>query len=302
MPQKFFFDLGVWNKMLTLDAEFKKRDEILSVKKVSEIFEIGHTTARTWHWALNNRHIIQARHSEETVAENERVIVLTDIHVPYHDKLAVEAALFYAEQFQPTTVVLLGDVIDFYKISRFIKKPKSHDVDVEISATRKFLEDLRNRFPEARIIYKQGNHEERLEKYIISNAVELYSLINTLLHKELSFKELNIEYREAFFKLGKLWFLHGHEKPAGGDPEYVTNVMFKYVLDHFIVGHFHRSQEKIYRRIDGSTFWGGALGYLAGPMEYAPLNKWNQGLAAITFGRNGTFRAELRTIQDGEIY
>ncbi len=302
MTVKYPFDLGVWNQLLRMEQEFKKRDEVFSVNKVSDCFKVGRTTAVRWHWALNNRQVIRARHSEVRVNEGERVIIINDIHIPYHDELAVETALSYAESFKPDTIVLNGDVLDFYKISRFIKKPKNHDVDIELAATLVFLQDLRKRFPLARIIYKQGNHEERLERYIIANAVELYSLISNLMIEKLQFKELNIEYKEEFFQLGKLWILHGHEKPAGGDPEYVTNVIFKYVLDSFIVGHFHRSQVKIYRRISGDSFWGGALGYLAGAMEYAPLNKWNQGVASVIFGKNGTFKPTLKTIQDGVLY
>lgn len=301
-PKKHPFDLGVWNKLLMLETQFKKLGEPLSISRLMDAMQIKKNVAERWMFCLQHKHIIQAKYSEETISEGDRVLIITDIHVPYHDKIAVEAALAYGDRLQPTIIVINGDLIDFYKISRFLKNPKNHDVSYELAETRKFLTELRHRFPNARIIYKEGNHEMRLEHYIIGNASEIYNLVDDLLANKLGFSTLNIEYKPTFFKLGKLWFLHGHEKPAGGDPEYVTNVIFKYVLDHFIVGHFHRTQEKIYRRIDGTTFWGGALGYLAGPMEYAPINKWNQGVAGIYFGRNGNFKPELQVIQDGELY
>lgn len=293
---------STWNKLQLLESEFERRGEQLTRTLIAEAFNISDPMSRCWRWALTNKEVIRAKPLQLLIAEAERVLVLNDIHIPYHDPIAVEAALAYGERLNPTIVLLNGDVIDFYQISRYIKRPTHHNVETEIQQTRTFLEDLRLRFPDARILYKQGNHEQRLEHYIITSAREIYTLIGDLLANKLDFARLGIEYHEDIFQLGKLWILHGHEKPNGGDPEYVTNVIFKYVLDHFIVGHFHRTQEKIFRRINGDTFWGGALGYLAGPMDYAPLNKWNQGVGALVFKTDGSFKATLKTIQDGEIY
>jgi len=78
--------------------------------------------------------------------------------------------------------------------------------------------------------------------------------------------------------------------------------MFKYTIDHTIFGHHHRTQEKIFKRVDESTLWVGANGCLCGKLEYAPLNNWNHGFATIDYGNNGTFRAHLHKIQDGTIY
>lgn len=143
----------------------------------------------------------------------------------------------------------------------------------------------------------------RLDRYLMSQASEIYDLVNDLIETKLGFKELGIEYITEPFKIGKLNHLHGHEKGKGmNNPEYITNVVFNFVLDHFICGHFHRSQEKIFKRIDKSIFLGTSVGYLAGDMEYAQLNKWNQGFATVIYGDRGRFKAQNHKIFNGEVY
>jgi metallophosphoesterase superfamily enzyme len=291
----------LWNRALTLDREFQSRGEEISRGKLQDALQISQAESQNIIFALNNKDIIRSE-PEQLIAENEKAVVLCDIHIPFQDNLCVQSIMEYCLQNKIDTFILNGDVIDFYKISRFIKNPTKKSVSNEIEETRKFLTELRYNFPQSRIIFKQGNHELRMEHYIMSNASEIYDLISDLLPIKLNFKELNIEYIMEPFSIGKLWVLHGHEKPAGGNPEWVCNVMWQYVYDHFCVGHFHRTQEKTFKSISGQTFNTNAIGYCAGKMDYAILNKWNQGFMRVDFSVNGIFRTSNLKIQDGEIY
>jgi len=73
-------------------------------------------------------------------------------------------------------------------------------------------------------------------------------------------------------------------------------------LDSYLVGHFHRRQMKTFKAIDGMVYWTAAVGYLAGPLDWAPLNRWDQGCAIIRYDQNGEFRAEVKTILNGQVY
>jgi len=294
---------SLWSRVLQVDGEFTRRGEHLSRRKLKEVFKICEYDARFLHEALQHRDVISLKTDTTFAVPGEVELVLSDIHIPFQDKLALEAVLAYAEKLNPSIITLLGDTIDFYKISRFVKNPLQKSVSAEVKMCRQFLTELRQRFPKARIILYRGNHEERLDHYIMAHAGEIYDLIEGLLENALGLRELNIEYKTEPFKVGKLNHLHGHEKGGGMyNPEYVTNVVFNFVLDSFICGHFHRSQDKVFRRIDKSIFLGLATGYLAGDMEYARLNKWNQGFAMIEYGERGKFRARGFRVMDGEIF
>ena len=273
----------------------------MSRGKLQDALQLSQAEAQHIIFALDNKDIIR---SEPDVLEvgNEKALVIADIHIPFQDDLCLSSIMEYATQNRVDTFILDGDVIDFYKISRFVKNPSKKSVASEIAETKKFLSDLRQNFPEARIIYKQGNHELRLEHYIMSNASEIYDLVSDLLPVRLNFSGLNIEYITDPFRIGKLWVLHGHEKPAGGNPEWVCNVMWQFVYDHFVVGHFHRTQEKIFKTIAGDTFCTNAVGYCAGKMDYAILNKWNHGFCQVDFMSDGRFRTHNYKIENGVIY
>jgi len=296
-------DRETWDSLLLLEKEFARRDQGFGRKMIAETLGCSSGMARLYEFALHNRQIIKTEKDRGGASySGQRVFLFSDVHIPFHDQVALDAALSHADEYRPDTIVILGDLLDFYRCSRFTKKTGGHDMKGELLMGRAFLTDLRARFPTAEIIWLEGNHESHLERYVLENAAEIANLVDDLLINKLNLVELKIDYRRSFFQIGKLYYLHGHEKPGGGTAEYVTNVMFKYVLDHCIFGHVHRSQEKIFKRIDGTTLWVGANGCLCGPLEYAPLNNWNQGFATITYGSNGTFRAKLWKIQDGEIF
>jgi len=68
--------------------------------------------------------------SDETAFEpfvfkgHKRVLILSDIHVPYHSIDAITAAIQYAKKSKPDALLLNGDTIDCHRLSRFIKDPK----------------------------------------------------------------------------------------------------------------------------------------------------------------------------------
>lgn len=291
-----------WGNLLLLEKEFKRRGENLSRENLMKLLHVPLNRARTYQFALENRDVIAFNPMNVEVYEDRTELILSDLHIPFHDEIAIEAALNYADGFRITDITLLGDFIDFYKISRFTKDPTERSVSEELAIGKAFLTMLTKRFPNAKIRYKMGNHEARLAVYIMSQAKEIYDLVDNLLETRLGLKELGIELITEPFRVGKLWHLHGHEKTGGSyNPEYATNVIWNYVFDHFIAGHFHRGQEKIYKRIDDHIFYGGIVGYLAKELDYAMLNKWTKGFAIVNYASDGMFRVRLHNIFNGQV-
>jgi len=275
-------------------------------KQLASILGIGEDLARKILFALRNLSIIKA---EDQLMTPENVnlteLVMADLHIPYHDVNAIETMYGYLDvnKINPDIIVILGDLIDFYQVSAFSKDPTKMSVKEEIDIAREFLVNLRYRYPDAKIIYYEGNHEQRLNRYLMDNAGELYELVQGLLEDKLQLDDLDIEYKTDPFRIGKLWHLHGHERAGrSGNPEYITNVMWKFVHDNFIVGHYHRSQEKVFKSIDGTLYWGGVVGHLATTLEYAKLNNWTQGFAIVKYDSSGNFVADLKTVHGGQVF
>ena len=293
----------IWQKACLVFAKSTQLGQPISRTQLSKLLGISDRMAGNILWSLRNRELIGTNaHQIDTNGDVE--LAIGDLHIPFQDDIAIDACLRYADQHNPTIISIMGDMLDFYQISTFSKNPlRSKRLFQEIEQGKAFLTTLRERYPNARIIYYEGNHEARLTKYILDKAPQLAELLTGFLPDKLGLGALNIEYHSVPFRIGRLWHLHGHEKGAGSyNPEYITNVLMQYIYDHFITFHYHRSQEKLYKRL-GDRYWKAAsIGHLAGQMDYSIMNKWQQGFAIIRYQQDGEFSIDSRTIINGQVY
>lgn len=303
MSEYYRLDTELWRRANMLYNKARDKGEQLGRRKLAELLSISEGLARELLFAIVNRDVLHIDVREHLIDQAQTELIISDLHIPYHDVSAISAVFDYldSEHIKPDIITILGDLIDFYQISAFHKDPTRKNVKIELDEAAQFLTWLRNEYPDAKIYYYQGNHEERLNRYIVRNAKEIYELVDNLIEDKLDLKLLNIEYITEPFKIGKLWHLHGHERPSNTNPEYITNVMWKYIHDNFIVGHYHRNQEKVFKNIGGQLFWGGAVGHLATVLDYAILNNWNQGFCVVQYDSKGNFKANLRTINEGQV-
>jgi len=86
------------------------------------------------------------------------ILLISDLHIPYHDIDAITIALEYGVENKVNTIVILGDLIDNHQVSRFEKDPHKRSVKQEFDATKEFLRILRKIFPSAEIYWLKGNH------------------------------------------------------------------------------------------------------------------------------------------------
>ena len=113
----------------------------------------------------------QKRANEIKLGTNhEQVFVLSDLHIPYQDDDTLKAVFDCLVDNQPQDIVLLGDVLDCYSISRFCKRPdRVRNLQYEIDIFYKMMRELKKHLPNTDIHYVLGNHENRLEKLVLEN-------------------------------------------------------------------------------------------------------------------------------------
>lgn len=246
---------------------------------------------------------LAARHTPASV--NGNVLVLADVHLPYHDMEALEAALNYADDAEITSILLGGDFADFFSISRFMTSPDSRDLVTEMEAVDMALKHLRKRFPKARIVWKLGNHEERLSHYLWQKAPELYGMACVTIEAITNCEKHRVEIvdNRRSVKLGKLTFLHGHELEQGAaSPVNPARGLFLRALDSYCMGHRHRTSEHVEKTANGRFITCWSIGCLCDlTPQYAVVNKWNHGFAVIEVGAGGTFRVHNKRIHHGKV-
>ncbi|MCS6966870.1 MAG: metallophosphoesterase, partial [Candidatus Kapabacteria bacterium] len=106
-------------------------------------------------------------HSKATI----RIVVFSDVHSPHHDPHAMELALRIAQWISPHIVILNGDFVDFYAISKFPSRPIRRLLfREEVEFARDLLRYIRKELPDPLFLYLEGNHELRLKMYLWSKA------------------------------------------------------------------------------------------------------------------------------------
>lgn len=235
-----------------------------------------------------------------------KVLILSDIHIPYHDEVAVNAALAHGKKKKPDVIILNGDIGDFYGVSRHDKDPRRSLAD-ELDAIRQFLFHLRKQFPTSRILYKIGNHEARMEMFLVKNAPVLLGVSDFELPVLLKFDELNIELVPSLtlIRLGNLPIYHGHELPQGmSSPVNPARGIWMRVQESLICGHWHRTSEHtestgLNKRL--SSCWStGCLCDLT--PDYAIVNRWNHGFAWVETQADGNYEVTNHKIINGRVY
>jgi predicted phosphodiesterase len=241
----------------------------------------------------------------------ERVGLLYDIHAPYHDKDAYHLALDYLSNLKPklTRLVLAGDYVDFHKISFWKSDPSRMAFEDEVEVCKEMLKNLRQAFYRVPIDYIEGNHEARLYRYVLDKAPHL--LYRNSIKDILDLRSRNIKYisniarahtGQDMYKLGKLYVLHGHEKKVSYGAINLSRLYYAKCKTNVIVGHHHRSDYTLVRKLDGKHegAWSvGTLGQLSEP--YLPINDWNHGFAYVDIHDGGYFEVHNKIIIEGRI-
>ena len=98
-------------------------------------------------------------------------LVLSDIHIPFHEPKPLEAAIQWGQANKVSGVFLNGDILDCSAVSYW--PTAKRDFNKEIEAGIDFFDFLKKEFPKGEIIYKPGNHEYRLPRLFVSKVPEL---------------------------------------------------------------------------------------------------------------------------------
>lgn len=221
-------------------------------------------------------------------------LVLSDIHFPYHDKSSLVTVLKYGKVNGADLVLLNGDTIDCYAISKWEKDPRRRRFKEELEIGREFLRTVREMFPRARIIFKLGNHEERFESYMRCRAPELIGIKDFELHRLLRFRKHGVTQvkDKRPIRLGQLNVLHGHEyRFAISNPVNAARGLFLRCKAYALCGHFHQRSEHTEKTVEQkqvATWSTGCLCQLH--QDYAPLNNWTHGAAFVRVEKGASSR------------
>lgn len=219
----------------------------------------------------------------------KRALVIPDCHIPYEDKRAYDLMLEVAKDVDPDEIVILGDYADFFAVNSHGKDADYAGVLLmdEVREVIVKLEQLRKLFPDAKLVFCEGNHEYRLTRYLNSKAPDLFGVVDVPSILELD--RLGYEYvpygpNQKYHILGSK-LIARHEPLAGG--KHVAQNTVEKAMHSVIFGHTHRIQEAQIVTIHGENYRGISSGWLGDSnskvMQYVRHHhQWALGFSVVS--------------------
>lgn len=236
----------------------------------------------------------------------DNILIISDLHIPYHDIDAITLALDYAQKEKVNTIFINGDLIDNHQVSKFESDPRKRSVKQEFDATKQFLVSLRKAFPEASIYWLKGNHCIRWEKFLLAKVHEIFDDPYFTLEERLRLNEEKVVMLDdrTLVKAGKLSITHGHHIFKGiFSPVNPARGAFLKAKQSVIVGHLHRASYHPEVDLDGKVIGCWSTGCLCElKPNYSPLVSNSQhGFAHVILEGNGDYTVKNYQIINGKI-
>ena len=246
----------------------------------------------------------EADYSPHIIKDAKKILVLSDIHVPYHNIDAITSMLDREVKEKPDVILLNGDLIDCHSLSKYVKNPKMRSFAEELDAVGELIKVLKKELCE-RIIFKLGNHDERYQHFLWTKAKELvgvedFELRNLIIKRA---GAIEVVGDKRIIRAGHLNIVHGHEFiSASGQVASVAKSFYDKGKVCVLGGHHHKTSEFTAVSMTGemtTTFSSGCLSELN--PQFMPINQWNLGYATVTIDGE-YFHVNNYRIQNGKIY
>ena len=236
---------------------------------------------------------------------HKRVAVFSDIHIPYHSVSAITAALDFCKKDKPDALLLNGDTLDAFQLSRFIKDPRKRHFAEELKLFKEMMEVFQKTL-NCKMYFKYGNHSERYEHFLFTKAKELIGIEEFELDNIIKARANGIDIikDKRIIKANGLNIIHGHEFSSGFfSPVNVARGLFLRGKTSAMQSHSHQTSEHTESDMNGkiTTTWStGCLCELH--PAYSPINKWNWGFAMVDLDNtNELFDVRNKRILNGKV-
>jgi predicted phosphodiesterase len=246
-------------------------------------------------------------------------VIIPDTHGSHVDKPSLKAALADIKELNPSEIVLLGDHIDcggflaqHHTIGYVAETDYSFEQDV--SEGNAFLDAIQDLAPRATIHYLEGNHERRIERWIVTQTLRnrgdsKYLHDRFSVESCLSLKKRGIHhYRQGEYysglsipstiRLGKCHFAHGYRTGQHAASQHLRDF-----AGNIVYGHTHRADSYVIRTVESGVIaaWcPGCLCRLQPMWNHSSITGWSHGYGLQLVRGDGRFLHLNVPIIDGK--
>jgi predicted phosphodiesterase len=188
----------------------------------------------------------------------KKVLIIPDSHIPYHCKRSVGLLYKVARDFKPDVIITLGDYADFYAVSSHSKDPRrALNLEFEVEAVNEELDKLDSLGAKEKI-FIAGNHEDRLERYLMDKAPELFNIVKIPELFKLRQRGWKYVPYKNDYQIGKLNLTHDCGS-AGRNAVFNAASVYQH---NIAIGHTHRLCYSIEGNAKGVAHVSASFGWL----------------------------------------
>ena len=194
----------------------------------------------------------------------KKIVVISDLQVPYHDERAVRNVASFIRRFKPDQVITIGDEIDLPQISRWTEGTPGwfeQSLGSDRDATVEILWDLQV------TDMIRSNHTDRLYNVIMKKIPAFLALPELKFEKFMKLDELGIKFHRKPLEFAPDWIaIHGDEGSVKPTPGLTALDAARKHGKSVVCGHTHRAGQSAFTEASG-----GVLGRILRGVEVGNL-------------------------------
>jgi hypothetical protein len=194
----------------------------------------------------------------------KKVVVISDLQVPFHDPIAVRNVVAFIKKFKPDQVITIGDEIDLPQISRWTEGTPGwfeQSLGSDRDATVEILWDLQV------TDMIRSNHTDRLYNVIMKKIPAFLALPELKFEKFMKLDELGIKFHRKPLEFAPDWIaIHGDEGSVKPTPGLTALDAARKHGKNVVCGHTHRAGQSAFTEASG-----GVLGRILRGVEVGNL-------------------------------
>jgi|TARA_R100000081_G_scaffold91127_1_gene68101 Icc-related predicted phosphoesterase len=100
---------------------------------------------------------------------NSKVLVISDLHIPYHHKDSFNFLKEIKKEFKPDKIVNIGDSLDQHALSFHDSSPDLYSAGHELQKAKEYIKELEDIFPE--VIEVDSNHSSLIYRRALKHGL-----------------------------------------------------------------------------------------------------------------------------------
>ena len=181
----------------------------------------------------------------------KKIVVISDLQVPYHDPRAVKNVASFIRRFKPDQVITIGDEIDLPQISRWTENTQGwfeQTLAADRDATVEILWDLQV------TDMIRSNHTDRLYNVIMKKIPAFLALPELKFEKFMKLDELGIKFHRKPLEFAPDWIaIHGDEGSVKPTPGLTALDAARKHGKSVVCGHTHRAGQSAFTEASGGV-------------------------------------------------